>query len=107
MPERRFAAVACGSTTVFAVTEEGSTYACGYGDFGSLGFGDTEHVRAPRLIPGLADVKVVGVSASVWHTAHTPPAPGEGSSRSGGARGSLRRLHFTASGNASGQLPSS
>ena len=50
------------------MTEEGSLYAVGKGNFGSLGLGGTVFSAGPKLINKLSNKKIVSIACGMYHT---------------------------------------
>ena len=50
------------------MTEEGTLYAVGKGNFGSLGLGGTIFAANPRLVNKLSDKKIVSIACGKYHT---------------------------------------
>ncbi|KAJ8959441.1 hypothetical protein NQ318_022133 [Aromia moschata] len=70
LDDKKIVHVACGSTTSFAVTEEGELYGWGMGTNGQLGTGDEDDCELPTLIKSkqLQDRKVYRASSGGQHT---------------------------------------
>ncbi len=56
--------MAAGFTHSLAVSEGGQVYSWGNGSFNQLGHGDKKDQKEPRLVNGLKDVVIVGVSCT-------------------------------------------
>ena len=63
-------AVAAGQRHTVIVGEDGSVFACGYGEYGQLGTGDTTDMYVPTRVAGLPPLSgpVRQIAASGWNT---------------------------------------
>ena len=63
-------AVAAGQRHTVIVGEDGSVFACGYGEYGQLGAGDTTDMYVPTRVAGLPPLSgpVRQIAASGWNT---------------------------------------
>ncbi|KAL1464308.1 hypothetical protein WDU94_003966 [Cyamophila willieti] len=59
--------VACGRLHTLVLTSSG-VYAWGSSQFGQLGIGPLDQSPHPRIIPALANVKIVSISAGQYHS---------------------------------------
>lgn len=50
------------------MTEQGTLFSFGKGNFGSLGLGGTVFSPAPRLINKLANKKIISIACGMYHT---------------------------------------
>uniref|UniRef100_A0A1B6DZ80 RCC1-like domain-containing protein n=1 Tax=Clastoptera arizonana TaxID=38151 RepID=A0A1B6DZ80_9HEMI len=64
--EETVSSIACGYYHTILLTEEGHAYACGEGEGGKLGLGNTENVMVPTIIP--LEAYLLFVTAGGNHT---------------------------------------
>ena len=50
------------------MTEEGTLYSVGKGNFGSLGLGGTIFAPSPRLVNKLSNKKIISIACGMYHT---------------------------------------
>lgn len=50
------------------MTEQGTLYAFGKGNFGSLGLGGTVFAAAPKLIAKLSNKRIVSIACGMYHS---------------------------------------
>jgi len=61
--------IACGENYTIVLTEDGKLYSFGKGKTGVLGQASTKALNDPTLVEGIADKKVIRMSAGLSHFA--------------------------------------
>ncbi|XP_031621811.1 probable E3 ubiquitin-protein ligase HERC2 [Contarinia nasturtii] len=59
--------VECGSQFSIALTRSGSVYSWGKGDYQRLGHGSVDHVRRPKKVAALQNIKIVSIATGSLH----------------------------------------
>eukprot|EP00118_Oscarella_pearsei_P022140 m.252836 g.252836 ORF g.252836 m.252836 type:complete len:3992 (+) comp40356_c1_seq2:177-12152(+) len=57
----------CGAQFSLALTSDGVVYTWGKGDYHRLGHNSDSHIRSPRIVSGLKDIKIVHAAVGALH----------------------------------------
>ncbi|KAL3719213.1 hypothetical protein ACJRO7_004210 [Eucalyptus globulus] len=60
--------IACGGRHSAAITDAGALLTFGWGLYGQCGQGSTDDELSPTCVTSLLGIRIVGVSAGLWHT---------------------------------------